>query len=230
MRTVTGFILAAALLPALGGCGRSRPQLVPAPEARQVDGLAAVAGAAGVMLAAEVEAWPGREEIARRVTPLRVTVNNQSEHPLLLRYENLALVADQGRRYAALPPFEVEGAIHEPVVVDNPRFYHHRFFVAPFYARYYPGMPAYRGPIYHDPLYHQRYLTYWREVALPTEEMIRQALPDGVIEPGGSVSGFLYFEAIEPETEALSLRADLVDAVSGERFGTVSIPFEVTSD
>lgn len=52
----------------------------------------------------------------------------------------------------------------------------------------------------------------WRP-DLPTERMIRRALPEGVLEPGGAVAGFLYFDEVDDETRRITFEADLVAPV-----------------
>jgi hypothetical protein len=59
--------------------------------------------------------------------------------------------------------------------------------------------------------------------------MVRQALPQGTLEPGGTVTGFLYFQDVSEREGSVTLQARLVDARTGEQFGTLSIPFGVRS-
>jgi hypothetical protein len=59
--------------------------------------------------------------------------------------------------------------------------------------------------------------------------MLRQALPEGTLEEGGSVTGFLYFQDVSEREGRVTLQARLVDARTGEQFGTLSIPFDVRS-
>lgn len=57
--------------------------------------------------------------------------------------------------------------------------------------------------------------------------MLRKGLPEGVLEPGGRVTGFLYFEGIGPDVDRVRLLADFPDAVTDERVTRLGIPFEV---
>ena len=226
--------VAAGLLVVISGC-TTTPELSPAPSANEARGLeeAAVSTVEGVNMVAGADAWPGRPEIREEVTPLRVTIENNSNQPLRIRYSEFALVSSTGKRYAALPPFAIEGDVEEPVVfesdyaVPRPAFSYNRFSVAPFYAGTYPAMQSYPGAFYYDQFYYDRYYTYWREIDLPTEEMLERALPEGVIDPGGQVEGFLYFEKVDVEEPRVRLRADLVNARDGDIFGTITIPFTV---
>lgn len=63
------------------------------------------------------------------------------------------------------------------------------------------------------------------EYPLPTPEMLRRAVPEGMIEPGGELAGFLFLERIDPREDRVRFRADRVNARSGESFGEVTIPF-----
>ena len=54
--------------------------------------------------------------------------------------------------------------------------------------------------------------------------MLNLALPEAVLGNGAKVTGFLYFEKIG-EADRYTFEMDLVDAKTGERFGTVNIPF-----
>ncbi len=42
--------------------------------------------------------------------------------------------------------------------------------------------------------------------------MLRKAIPEGVIAPGGHVAGFLYFAKVAPDTPEANFTAKLVDA------------------
>jgi hypothetical protein len=59
--------------------------------------------------------------------------------------------------------------------------------------------------------------------------MLRRALPEGTLEPGGTVTGFIYFQGVSEREGSVTLQARLVDARTGEQFGTLSIPFGVRS-
>lgn len=224
------------LLIAAMGC-RTGAELSPAPSAAEVPGEdAAVSSIDGVELRAQPGMWPGDVPINREVTPIEVTIDNDSDLPVQLRYDQFALVGPQGTRYSALPPYDVEGEVDEPEMarvyspISNPLFAHDRFVVAPYYADVYPGIGVYADPFLYDPLYHDNYFTYWEERELPTEDMLRRGLPEGVVEPGGEVTGFLFFENVDPDQPRVEFRGQIVDARTGNRFGTVTIPFTVEGD
>lgn len=222
----------------IAGCSTQRTQLDPAPSANQAAGMmdAAVNIVDGVRVVAQSQAWPGMTEVKREVTPLRIVLENNGAMPVRIRYDHFTLVGPQGERFAALPPYGVEGSVQEPTLVEGydpvtaPTFEYSNFYVAPYYASAYPTLDTYADPFYYDPVYHDRYYTAWESIALPTEEMVAEVLPEGVLEPGGRVEGFLYFEHVAPDAPRVRFRADLTNAETGEVFGEVSIPFTVNYD
>jgi len=70
------------------------------------------------------------------------------------------------------------------------------------------------------------YPYYWT-VPLPSQDMIAQALPEGAVNDGGRVSGFVYFQHVASREHQVSFEMQLVDGPTGEEFGSVSIPFIV---
>ncbi len=225
----------------VAGCA-SRPQLVPAPGAETVSpgGTIARAAAAGVTVTVDPDAWRGGTAIARAVTPMHVRIENESGKKLAIRYRYFALLAEDGERFAALPPYEIRGTVagarparaYPPI--NRLGFTYRHFYVAPFYRSLYPGLAVYRAhPFLFDPFYYDGYYPHWSQrtrTELPTPEMLRIALPEGVLDEGGTLAGFLYFEPIDPQASAVTFRADVVDIVSGETMGTVAIPFVLQTD
>lgn len=57
---------------------------------------------------------------------------------------------------------------------------------------------------------------------------MQKALPEGVLEAGGKVTGFLYFEEIDvgPD-ETATFTTVLVNASNGETVGAIRIPLEI---
>lgn len=80
-------------------------------------------------------------------------------------------------------------------------------------------MDRYGERFEYDPMYNEHYYSYWRE--LPTPDMRRRALPDGVLESGGRAEGWFYFEKVQDNVDRLTFRADLVHAETGRQFGEI---------
>jgi hypothetical protein len=107
----------------------------------------------------------------------------------------------------------------------HPRFFHHRFYVAPYFGWLYPGFgPWPYGTWAYDPFYYDRWYGYWPP-ALPSQDMLEEALPEGAVADGGSVSGYVYFQMPEGSERRVDFEMALVDAKTGQQFGTVRIPF-----
>lgn len=225
--SVLAFPAAILMVLATMGCATG---LEPAPAADRVAGLedAAQATVQGVRVVAQAAPWPGPVDIDREVTPLKVRVDNIGPTPLRVRYNEFALVAPDGTSFAALPLARIEGEVAVRTrTYGAPGFYHRGFAVAPYYAPFYPGIDPYPGFFGPDRYYYDTYYRYWEEIELPTTAMEQRVIPEGVIDPGGSLEGWLFFEKIGSHLERVVLRADLVDAPSGRKFAELRIPFIV---
>jgi hypothetical protein len=58
--------------------------------------------------------------------------------------------------------------------------------------------------------------------------MLSQALPEGAIQSGGKIAGFVYFQSVADRESRVTFAMNLVDATNGQSFGQISIPFEVS--
>jgi hypothetical protein len=54
--------------------------------------------------------------------------------------------------------------------------------------------------------------------------MLNQALPEGVLQPGGHVSGFLYFHKLKESQGRVIFAQDVIEAETRERLATLRIP------
>lgn len=224
--------LGAFLMLGAPGCVK-RADLTPAASARELHPEGAISEVDGVEMIVETEPWPGREDVTLFVTPVRVTVRNESGDDLRLTYSDFALLAPDGRRYAALPPYGLEGPVEAPTLVGpyvplhDLRFEHHGFLVASYYSPIYPSLGVYPGLYLHDPFYYRHYHAYWTHHRLPTADMLAWAFPAGVLQDDGMISGYLYFERVDPQEPWVRFRADLVTSKDGRRLGEIRIPFNV---
>jgi len=211
------FFAGAALL----GCAGT---LEPAPGSRRVPGIAqsAVDADAGIEVVAVAGAWRSYPaELDELVTPLLVTITNSGPRSLELRYEHFALVTPAGVRFAALPPLVVTGVAYAPVELVYPPM---GFGLAPYLSPWYPGVSVWGGSFPFRADYYGNCYTACEHYPLPTGDMLQQALPEGVLGPGGRITGFLYFEALA-DVRHIDLLAELVDPKTDERFGRIDIPF-----
>lgn len=217
LRRAAAIALGLALVVA--GCA---PRLAPAPTARLVPGRGegAAATEAGVTVEARVGAWQARPvDLELLVTPVLVTVDNQSGRPLRVRYEHFELVAG-GRTYVARSPFAVRGWVSEPLAA-LPRPWLGFRVVGVHGGRAILLADPFLDPFWWDPFPGWRY----GRVGLPTGDMVALALPERTVEPGARVTGFVYFDRLTRDGADVEFVMRLVDARSGEEFGRVVIPF-----
>ena len=243
MSTKTTLWLIAAA--ALTGCGYGI-ELVPAPSAEVVpDAKAAARAKAGdIDVVVAAQAWHGDPaNLEAYVTPMRVRIENHGHRPVKVAYPLFALVTSDGFHHSAMSPFEVsrpgspsvgptENAAPEgstsgtPPPLMSPHYEYHHFRVAPHLHGWYSSIAVWPEPFY-DPLWgpypYDWYVT-WRP-ALPTREMVEEALPEGVVDPDGTVEGFLYFQRLREDVTEATFTMKLVDAETGEAFGEVRVPF-----
>jgi len=220
-----GFLLAAGL----AGCS-TNAYLEPASTARlaphQED--AAVAEVAGVRILANGDAWKANPaDLGGVFTPVKVDISNQSGEPVDIRYEDFELTAS-GFTSRALPPYKISGSVDTPLytgVPVVPAFAYRRFFLAPPYARFYDwDFDPWTGAFAFDFGYNRTYYPMWQE-SLPTRDMRAEAIPEGVLNPGGRLSGFVYFQKIDKKAGPVSLTFDVVNADTGKTLGKVELPF-----
>ena len=217
------------IVVALAGCATSA-ELRQAPTAREVPGKehAAYAVSSGIRVVAEAGAWRN-SDITSEVTPIRVTITNESGRPVLLRYREFMLIDQTGERYAALPPYRItdasaQRALSEQPSIADPQIAFEGFDVAPYYDEIYPSINVGGTPAMFDPDYYSTYAM----VSLPTKTMQRRALPEGQLRDGGQVTGFLYFRHLDPyRARTVTLRTQFVQAPDGNLAATISIPFRV---
>lgn len=230
------------VLPVLLACGCASAALSPSPDAQAVPGLpgGAQAEVAGIRIVAEVDAWPGDRRVLAHVQPVRVTIENRAAVSVRVRYDDFVLVAANGRRYPALPPVRVEGELFSPMLsmgftpVGAPGFTYQRFYLAPYFAPLYPGVPVYRRRyLFYDPGYYAFWYTDFTRAVRPSVEVLAMALPEGVIEHDGRVTGFLYFRTVDPDAVSVAFRARIVSiadeaaTLGGAVLGEAVIPFMV---
>jgi hypothetical protein len=223
------------LLLALGltACAQA-PVLKPASSANRVTGESAAATTVsqGVRVTADGGAWKGDRKALGAVTPLEVTIQNDSGRPLRVRYREFVLITPDNLAITALSPLakgtQGVGGSGEPSGIEA-RFESTGFLVAPALGGVYPGLGIWQGPFAFDPLETEIGGAIW-PAELPTTDMVEQSIPQGVLMPEGKVTGFFFFREIPEGTRQVSFRAELYDAGTEQSFGNVEIPFDVPKD
>jgi len=215
------------------------------------------ADVAGVVVLIDGNAWKGDPtNLGELFTPVLVTIQNNSGKSVRVSYPDFNLSSSTGFTSAAIPPIKAKGqisrldlsssklhvqlALYEP---DRPGqgglsgrvrlaafehgFAHDRFMVAPHFANFYPGWEAWPYSYPYDPFYYDSLYASWPE-KLPTQDMLSKALPEGVVQNNGKISGFVYFKGVGNQESTVTFGMNLADATNGQSIGQVSVPFAVS--
>lgn len=218
---IAAVLLSAAML--LGGCAGVRT--APAPAAPEAEGTASDQGSASAVQIQASTRWEGGGKVDSYITPVKVHIENGSGAFLRIAPEQFALIGDQGQYFAALPWFEMQGPACAPQPVSGyaplqrPAVKLDGLSVPTALSAVYPNLPTFNGTFCYAPLYQAHYHHYWESIPVPTPDMVSRLLPDGILAPGGSATGYVYFEHV-PDTGQVRFRADLENAFTAERMGT----------
>jgi hypothetical protein len=221
---VGAVIAAVGFCALLAGCAAN---LKPAPQARTIrdNQPAAFSEVAGIRVMVMPNQWSGNPaDLSDRVTLFQLEIENGSDQPLRIRYREFKLVGPESFTTTAIPPYKIEGTVVKPVFLPQTYVYPHGFELAPHYRTRIEDTSRPRHPWDYDE-YTPRY-NLWA-FPLPTEDMLAKGIPEGVLEPDGRISGFLYFEKLPENLDQITFEADLVSARTGATFGTVRIPFVI---
>jgi hypothetical protein len=232
-KVLIGLRLAASVLGvgllATMGCAHYY-QLVPAPTTSWTagPGRAAVGDADGVRMTVRAGTWNGDPALlSHHVLPLEVSIENHSGRPLRVLYGDFDVQEpDVGVRLSAIPPLKVKGSATVAEGAIAPAFPYSGFALASSYDQYAGGVPLWIDAWPRDyGSYAGRYSAVTEP--LPTVDMMRAAMPEGVVQNGGRVAGFLYLQRLKKDVPRVTFVARLVDARNGQEFGRIDIPFVV---
>jgi hypothetical protein len=216
-----------ALVGSAGACA-IQPELLPASGHKSTMGRSslAVESRSGVTVTADGSVWHSSpKNLATELTPVWVTVHNETGRSLRVQYDEFRLKGASGAIYIALAPYVLRTPRSRPVfeVQDGGDF--DKFQVAPYLASFYPWLPVWNGPLPYGP---SIYSVAWR-AGLPTDSMLERALPEGVLENGGSVSGFLYFQKVDSRESRATFHAGLQEPTAAlqptRQVAAIDIPF-----
>jgi len=218
-----------AVLASAGACVRAGPELLPASGYTSSIGRRSLAGESrsGLAVTADASVWHSQPKtLAREVTPVWVTLRNTTGRPLRVQYDEFRLRGASGAIYIALAPYASRGSKSGPAfeVTDGGAF--DKFYVAPYMAASYPWLPVWTGPLPYGP---SNYSVAWR-AGLPTASMLERALPEGVMEDGGTVSGYLYFQKVRAQEGKVTFLAGLQEPSAARepptrQLASIEIPF-----
>lgn len=214
------------VLGALTACAAPQ-RFVPASQMERASGdpSAAVVNRSGLTVVADADEWDAYPvSLPAIMTPVYVRIMNDSDREIAIRYKDFHLVTDTGRRLLPLPPLAAEGRNR---AASLPQLDARGFHWAPYYRDLFgDDLDYWTGGFAFDPYYYDNY-SRWRS-DLPTTPMVERALPEGVLEPGGFVAGYLYFPRPGPARE-VTLRVDLTPPEGSPEVAEIEIPFHAVS-
>jgi hypothetical protein len=201
----------------------SRQRFVPASQLERASGdpSAAVVNQSGLTVVADADEWDAYPaSLPALMTPVYVRIMNDSDHEIAIRYQDFHLATESGGRLAPLPPLASDRVNRAAVL---PQLDARGFHWAPYYRDLFgEDLDYWTGGFAFDPYYYDRY-SRWRS-DLPTTPMVERALPEGVLEAGGFVAGFLYFPKANA-TRGVTLEVDLAPPEGSPRIADITIPF-----
>ena len=221
-------LVALVALMASGGACAKQPVLLPTSGYTSAIGRSslAVESRSGVTVTADGSVWDSSpKNLATEVTPVWVTLSNATGRPLRIQYDEFSLRGASSAIYAALSPYVLpaSGSTEVLAVPDGGDF--DKFEVAAYLAPFYPWLPVWVGPLPHGPFMHS---VAWR-ASLPTASMLDRALPEGVLENGGTASGYLYFQKVSAEESKVTFQAGLQEPTRAwqptHQVASIDIPF-----
>ena len=200
---------------ALAGCAHSDQPVPVSGATKTASALQSETGqSAGVRMIARARTWNGNPPtLSQYVLPVWVEVENHSGKTLWLRYDSFRVEAppDNPEMLRAMPPSQVKGNAIIPVSAVSPEFRLEDEWTGEWVE------PDFDQYVAH---------AYWRE-PLPTREMLRRGIREGVVADGRKIAGFVYFQKTRPDVAGLTLSADLVDAATSQSFGRIEIPLAI---
>ena len=220
-------IVFVTLLASIGACAR-QPELLPSSGYRSAIGRRslAVESRSGVTMTADGSVWDSPpKNLATEVTPVWVTLYNATRLPLRVQYDEFTLRGASGAIYIALAPYVMRGSRSRPVFEVPDGGYFDKFYVAAYLAPFYPWLPPWNGPLPCGPSVH----SVAQRASLPTASMLERALPEGVLENGGTASGYLYFQKVGAREGQATFLARLQEPTGApeptHQLASIDIPF-----
>jgi hypothetical protein len=228
-------LIACGAALAAGGCGHGT--LIPANSATVVPGApeAAYSVVDGVRCSADVGAWSeDAKPLPDFVVPVKVRIKNASGRPIQVLYEDFVLAGKNGHSYRPLPIVPLDESDGERPTAIEPIYSSTKFFVGPRLHDVYPTLDMWTADLPRDQALYEKQFRRWGHARL-ARQAIRMALPEGVLDDGGTISGFLYFESPLAHESRVTFQADFDaatpkptrDDADSEIVASIEIPFSV---
>ncbi len=139
----------------------------------------------GLVVKIDTKAWRfSPSDLDRYVLPIFISLENKGKEPISIRREDIFLVDDKGRQYNPIPPGDVANALR--------RGYGVGFSFSVGYWSYPFGL--WWSPYYAYPPSRDVY-----------PDLVNKALVFGELQPGATLSGFVYFQKIPEDAKELTL-------------------------
>ena len=209
------------------GCGHGT--LVPASSASVVPNAptAAYSVAEGVRCSANVGAWNGREdEIPSFVVPGQGSDQERQRGPIPRAYEDFALVGRKGRSYRPVPVLPMDADARKRIPKLAPIYAASKFFVAPGFHDVYATLEPWTAPLERDDELYERLFRRWGKQP-PALDVLRVALPEGVLDDGGVVTGYLFFESPLDKEDRVTFEATFGGGDGRPTVASIEIPFKI---
>lgn len=236
MRAPLMTALALGTAASLGCAGGQDPEVAAEPQAAPTQTLSLGGAEIGRQSGVQVRVAPATrtsryQNEAAGFRPVHVEIRNESGRPLVVRHEEFELQQAAGEALVSVPVLRISGDI--PGIGGAPIEFEQRDFeIAQEYSEIYPDLPVYEGEFEVTAVDAYRAAEAMEPVGLRDAQLLADALPEGVLRSGGRVAGTIWFEelpAAAPGDSTMAFAMDLVDASTGEEFGEVRIPVDLSS-
>ena len=234
MRATLFTALAVGTAASLGCAGSPEPELTATPQTTVLSvNDARIGSLSDVQVRVNPITETSRYQNEPEYHPARVEIRNRGDRPLRVRYDAFALEAGGTAQAGAVPVLLIDRADDNmPGIggLSGAAWEQRDFEIAGDYAVLYPDMQAYEGAFEATTVDAYRSRAGDREpMSIHDEELLASTIPEGVIMPGGRVEGIVWFEdLVQTADSTLVFTMDLVDASTGEEFGTIEVPFDAS--
>ncbi|MBI2485770.1 MAG: hypothetical protein HYW01_02185 [Deltaproteobacteria bacterium] len=159
----------------------------------------------GVTVTVRASAWRGKpSDLGSYVTPLHITIQNNSASGLSFDYEDIALLDENRTQYNPLPPETVAQILqsgHQRRYVFRPYFSFGFGYSSFYFQRFHP---FFFNSVFYDPFYDPWYYppAYYPE---SFDDVYTDAIFPGLVQPKAKLEGFVYFKKIPTEVKRITL-------------------------
>ena len=231
MRATLYTALAVGTAASLGCAGGPDPELTAAPQTTVLSvNDARIGSLSGVQIRVSPITQTSRYQNEAEYRPARVEIRNRSERPLRVRYDAFALQAGGTMQAGPVPVLLIDAGRDIPGMggLSGEEWDQRSFELSGDYAVIYPDRKVYEGEFEGTTVDAYRSRSGGEVSGLRDRALLASTIPEGVIMPGGRVEGTLWFDNVAQADSTLVFTMDLVDASTGEEFGTIEVPFDLS--